>query len=58
MVIKQILEGARRFKPAPDTQPAAQGQRGFWRWPDWLRWALSRRDKYRIDIRPRRLPRV
>lgn len=54
MVIKQILEGARRFKPTLDTPPA-QGRRGFWRWPDWV---LARKEKYLIGIHPRRLPRA
>jgi hypothetical protein len=62
MMIKQILEGARRFKPAlpssPNTQPGVQGQRGLWRWLEWPRWVLSRKDNYLIGIRPRRLPRV
>src|ERR1700761_7494174 len=57
MVIKQILEGARRFKPGSDARPA-QRQRGFWRWPEWSRWSLARNDKYLIGIHPRRLPRV
>jgi hypothetical protein len=57
MVIKQILEGARRFKPAPNIQPA-QGQRGFWRWPEWSRWVVARKDKYLIGIHPRRSPRT
>lgn len=57
MVIKQILEGARRFKPTLNNQPAGQ-RRSFWRWPDWLHWFVSRKDEYLIDIRPRRLPRV
>jgi hypothetical protein len=56
MVIKQIVEGARRFKPASNAQPAP-GQRGFWRWPEWARWIFSRNDKYLIGIHPRRLPR-
>jgi hypothetical protein len=57
MVIKQILEGARRFKPTLNNQPAGQ-RRSFWRWPDWSHWFVSRKDEYLIDIRPRRLPRV
>jgi hypothetical protein len=57
MVIKHILEGARRFKPAP-SPGAPQGQNGFWRWPDWARWVFSRKDKYLIGIHPRRLPRA
>jgi len=57
MVIKQILEGARRFKPALNTPPA-QGRRAVWRWPEWSRWVLARKDKYLIGIHPRRLPRV
>jgi len=57
MVIKQIFEGARRFKPAPNVQPAP-GRRGVFRWPEWSRWLLARKDKYLIGIHPRRLPRV
>jgi hypothetical protein len=61
MVIKQILEGARRFKPAPSSDPnipaGAQSAR-HWRWPEWLRLGNRRKDKYLIDIRPRRLPEV
>jgi hypothetical protein len=56
MVIKQILEGARRFKPAPTVQPV-QRQHGLRRWAEWARWVLSRKDKYLIGIHPRRLPR-
>jgi hypothetical protein len=33
MVIKQILEGARRFKPGPNAL-LVPGQRGSWRWPE------------------------
>jgi len=58
MMIKHILEGARRFKPARPSDPKAQEQHGSWRWPEWPRWVLSRKDKYLIGIRPRRLPRV
>jgi hypothetical protein len=62
MVIKQILEGARRFKAAPSSGPDArggpQGQRRPWRWPEWRRWVFRREDEYLIDIRPRRSPKV
>ena len=57
MVIKQIFEGARRFKPVPAPQ-LPQGQSGFWRWPEWARWVVARKDRYLIGIRPRRVPRV
>jgi hypothetical protein len=61
MVIKHILEGARRFEPVesdPNAQPGAQAQRAQWRWPEWSRWTAGRKDKYLIGIRPLRLPRV
>ena len=62
MMIKQILEGARRFKPAPSSDPESrvegQGQRGLWRWPDWSRWSAGPKDKYLIGIRRLRLPRA
>jgi hypothetical protein len=62
MVIKHILEGARRFKPArisdPSSQPAAQAEPRFRRWLEWPRLGIRRKDRYLIDIRPRRLPHV
>jgi hypothetical protein len=62
MVIKQILEGARCFKPALSSDPnlpaGAEAERRHWRWPQWLRLGNRRKDKYLIDIRPRRLPEV
>jgi hypothetical protein len=61
MATKQILEGARRFKPAlrpdPDAWHEAAPERSLWRWPKWPRLGVRHKDKYLIGIRPRRLPR-
>lgn len=62
MVIKQILEGARRFKPAPrpetEGQPGTPAQTRIWRWPEWPRLFGGRKDKYLIRIRPRQSPQI
>ena len=58
MATKQILEGARSFKLAePDHNEDRMAERRYWRWPSWpSRLSLRPKDKYLIDIRPRRLP--
>jgi hypothetical protein len=61
MATKQILEGARRFKPAlnpdPYAEPEAVPERSVWKWPKWPRPGVRRDDQYLLGIRPRRLPR-
>jgi hypothetical protein len=60
MATKQIFEGARSFKTAPQPDAAdparRQAEPSRWRWPAWPKIGTSRKDLYLIDIRPRRLP--
>jgi hypothetical protein len=58
MATKQIIEGARSFKAveAVDIEEHMT-ERSYWRWPAWPARLTSRaKDRYLIDIRPRRLP--
>jgi hypothetical protein len=58
MATKQILEGARSFKAVQSAEHDGYApERLHWRWPGWpSKLGLRTRDKYLIDIRPRRLP--
>jgi hypothetical protein len=58
MATKQILEGARSFKVVePVDAEEHVTERRYWRWPTWpTRLTLRAKDRYLIDIRPRRLP--
>jgi len=58
MATRQILEGARSFRPVePERIDDQAAERRHWHWPAWpARLTLRVKDKYLIDIRPRRLP--
>jgi hypothetical protein len=60
MATKQIIEGARSFKAVePVAIKEHMTERRYWRWPAWpARLTLRVKDKYLIDIKPRRLPGV
>lgn len=55
MATKQIIEGARRFKaPEPVEAEGAAPQSSIWTWPLWP--GARGKDKYLIEIRPRKMP--
>jgi hypothetical protein len=60
MATKQILEVARSFKTmAPAIGEEHAAERRYLRWPIWpSKLSLPPKDKYLIEIRPRRRPSV